>query len=191
MTKERRRFFRIDDTVGLKTEVVEPGTVEERLDQFWNDKNDFSIRNDLNFKLDQHLADLKKISLKMPELGRYLAFLQEQLDILTEKVLNDEDTFAEDEKPVNLSAQGISFETSEPVAVGEIVELHIKLIPTHQKIIIFSTVISCTRTGKDKTEYTIALDFEHIHESDRELLVKHVHGKQLNALGATRYEEDA
>ena len=189
MTRERRRYFRIDDIVGLKTDVVEARQIKQRLDQFWNDKHDFSIRNDFNFQLDQHLADLKTISTKMPELGRYLSVLQEQLDILTERVLNEQDDFIAEETQVSISAQGISFNSNEPVTNGEIVELHIKLLPTQQKIIVFAKVVSCSRTDI-KGEFNIALDFEHIHESDRELLVKHVHGKQLKALGATRFEED-
>ena len=190
MTKERRRYFRIDDIVGLKTEIVDSKSIDHKLDQFWNDKHDFSLRNDFNFKLDQHIADLNKISTKMPELGRYLTVLQEQIDLITDKVLSGEDNFAAKETPVSLSAQGISFETSEPVTRDEIVELHIRLIPTHQKIVVFSKVITCTHSDRKKGLYTIALDFEHIHESDRELLVKHVHGKQLRAFGATRFEDE-
>jgi predicted nuclease with TOPRIM domain len=189
MTQERRRFFRIEDIVSLKAEVIDEQQVPEKLESFWNDQHHFSIRNEFNFKLEQHQADIRKISRKMPELGRYLALLQEQIDILTDKVLQDEDQFTTLDKKVNLSAQGISFISEESSNVGDILELHLKLNPGKQKIVVFARVVNCEPVEEQQGQYKIALDFEHIHEADREILVKHVHGKQLLALGASRFEE--
>jgi len=188
--KERRRFFRIEDIVGLKTEVIGKPQLEQKLESFWNDQHHFSLRNEFNYKLEQHQADLQHIKKKMPEVGRYLSILQEQLDILTDKILQDEDKFTELEKQVNLSAQGISFYAEESANTNDIVELHLKLLPGRQQIVVFSRVIECLKVEDDQGKYKIALDFEHIHEADREILVKHVHGKQLKSIGASRFEEE-
>lgn len=189
MTQERRRFFRIEDIVSLKAEVIDEKQVPERLENFWKDQHQFSIRNEFNFQLEQHQSDLRKISAKMPELGRYLGLLQQQLDILTDKILQEDDKFTTLDKKVNLSAQGISFTSKESAKVGDILELHLKLNPGKQKIVVFSRVVKCEPVVDEQGHYKIALDFEHIHEADREILVKHVHGKQLLALGASRFEE--
>lgn len=191
MSDERRRFYRIEDIVGLKTRVIDKENHKQELDRFWNDQHQFSIRNEFNYKLDQHQADLQKIKTKMPELGRYLSVLQEQLDLLTEKMIDNEDDFTSDEKTVNLSAQGISFIASEKVQTGDIVELNLLLLPSQHKVVVFAKVIECRQIEKDTDKYNIALDFEHIHDADRELLVKHVHGKQLRSLGAARFEESS
>lgn len=190
MSQERRRFFRIEDIVGLKTEVIDQQQLTEKLESFWNDQHQFSIRNEFNYKLEQHQADLKHINTKMPELGRYLTILQEQLDILTDKLLQDEDKFTDLEQSVNISAQGISFYSDEQVRKGDIIELHLKLTPGRQQIVIFAKVIEFQQINDAQGIYRISLDFEHIHEADRELLVKHIHGKQLRALGASRFEEN-
>ncbi len=187
--KERRRYFRIADIVGLKTQVVDTPKVEEKLEEFWNDQHQYSLRNEFNFKLEQHQADLKKIKNKMPEVGRYLALLQEQIDVLTNQLLQDEDSFTNLEMEVNLSAQGIAFYSDEAVKKGDIVELHLKLLPGQQRIVVFSRVVDSQPVSDPQGHFRIALDFEHIHEADREILVKHVHGKQLRALGASRFEE--
>lgn len=189
--KERRRYFRIEDIVGLKTRVVDKPEVEQKLENFWNDQHQFSLRNEFNFKLEQHQADLKNIKNKMPEVGRYLALLQEQIDVLTNKLLQDEDTFIDLELEVNLSAQGISFYSNEAAKINDIIELHLKLLPGQQQIVVFSRVIDCKAVSEPEDHYRIALDFEHIHEADREILIKHVHGKQLRALGASRFEESS
>ncbi len=189
MAEERRRFYRIEDIVSMKTEVVDESEAPERIKQFWQEQHQFSIRNDFNYKLEQHQADLKAIKTKMPELGRYLSILQEQLDILTDKILEDEDKFTDLEHQVNLSAQGIAFVSPEAAQHGDILELHLKLNPGRQKIVIFARVVSCEPVEDPTGHYNIALDFEHIHEADREIIVKHVHGKQLTALGASRFED--
>ena len=190
MKEERRRFFRIQDIVGIKTEVIPQKEIQQKLKQFWDDQHQYSLRNEFNFELEQHQADLRHIKSSMPEVGRYLEILQKQLDMLTEKILQGEDEFINEEKRVNLSAQGISFYSEEVVHPGEIVEMNLKLLPGHQKIVIFSKVIHCHKDKDTHDKYRVALDFEHIHEADREILVKHVHGKQLRALGAARFEED-
>ncbi|MCK4707637.1 MAG: PilZ domain-containing protein [Gammaproteobacteria bacterium] len=191
MSDERRRFFRIEDIVGLKTRVIKKQDVKQTLDSFWNDQHQFSIRNEFNYKLDQHQADLQQIKNKMPELGRYLSVLQEQLDLLTDKIVGNEDNFTTSETSVNISAQGISFISDEKVQPGDIVELNLLLLPNQQKIVVFAKVINCHQHENTSNQYNISLDFEHIHDADRELLVKHVHGKQLRSLGATRFEENS
>lgn len=190
-SKERRRYFRIDDVIGLKSEVIEQQHVEQRLQNFQANQHEYSMLNEFNYQIEQHRADLKHIKEKMPEVGRYLEVLQKQLDLLTDRLLQDEDGFTETEKKVNLSAQGLSFYSDESVHQGDIAELHLRLLPERHKIVIFARVISCTHENNDLGKHRISLDFEHIQEADRELLVKHVHGKQLRALGAARFEEDS
>ena len=190
MSKERRRFYRIEDIVGLNSQVIERKELEQRLENFWNDQHQFSLRNEFNFKLEQHRADLQHIKNKMPEIGRYLSVLQEQLDLLTDKILTDDDAFPTRETNVNISAQGISFTSNEQVKKDDVVELSLLLLPDQQKIVIFAKVVDCKLHDKTSGEYTITLNFEHIHEADREILVKHVHGKQLKSLGAARFEDN-
>ncbi len=54
MTQERRRFFRIEDIVSLKAEVIDEQQVPEKLEKFWNEPHQASMRNEFNFKLEQH-----------------------------------------------------------------------------------------------------------------------------------------
>lgn len=189
MTRERRRYYRIEDRLGINCEPIDPAELDGRLDQFWNDRHQFSIRNDFNFKIEQHQADLKKIKGSMPELGRYLDMLQEQIDLLTDKLLQDDDDLAASERQANLSAQGISFYQDDELDKGSIVELHLKLLPSRQQIVSFARVIQCEQLDHELGKYRLSLDFENIHEADQEILVKHVHAKQLREFGASRFED--
>lgn len=190
MSDERRRFFRINDTVGLKAERIDPKQVEEKVEHFRQNRHEYSMLNDFNYQLEQHQADLRKITERMPELGRYLKMLQQQVDQLTERLIPDDQRFVDQDKSVNLSAQGIAFYSSEAADPGDVIELHLKLHPSQHRIMVLARVIQCEPDRQQKGQYRIALDFEHIREADQELLVKHVHGRQLQALGASRYDNE-
>lgn len=186
--RERRRFFRIDDTVGIKAETIPSDEIDERLNNFWTNQHEFSIRNEFNHELDQHAADLLAIEKQHPSIARYLKILQKQVDLLSEKILPDESLNGSSAKTVNISAQGISFVSSEAVLAGEVIEISLQLLPKKQRIVIFAKTISCEKLEDNK--YQLTVDFEHIHDADREILIKHIHGHQLKSLGAARFDAD-
>jgi len=191
MSKERRRFFRVDDIVGLKIEHVDKQQLEETLQTFRKEQHKFSIRNEFNYQLEQHRADLNHIKAKMPELGRYLSVLQAQIDSLTDRIISAEhkSSMTRDTE-ANISAQGIAYMSDDRLTSGDIVKLNLKLLPGQQKIVIYARVILCVKDPTEQGRFKIALDFEHIHEADREILVKHVHEKQRQLLGAGRFEKN-
>jgi len=186
--KERRRFFRIDDTVALKTETVPVNELDDRLKNFWTNQHEYSIRNEFNHQLDQHEADLAAIKKQFPAIARYLTVLQNQVDLLSEHILPEDGLSKEQENDVNISAQGISFLTTEAISTGEVVELSLQLLPKKQRIVIFAKVITCEKV--ENFQYQLTIDFEHIHEADREILIKHIHGQQLKSLGAARFNDE-
>lgn len=186
--QERRRFYRIDDTVTLKTEQIPSAQVEDKLKDFWENQHEFSLRNEFNHQLDEHAADLLAIEKKHPAIARYIKVLQNQVDLLSEKILPD-DSHSSSRKEVNISAQGITFISTESIVEGEVVELNLKLLPHNQQIVVFAKIITCDEI--DDNQFKLTLDFEHIHEADREILIKHIHGKQLKSIGASRFKDDA
>ncbi len=186
--KERRRFFRIDDTVEIKTETIPADQLDERLNDFWTNQHEFSIRNEFNHELDQHASDFIAIEQQHPAIARYLKTLQKQVDLLSEKILPDDKLNGSHERDVNISAQGISFLSTVAISTGEVVEISLQLFPKKQRIVVFSKVISCENIGD--FQYKLTVDFEHIHEADREILIKHIHGQQLKSLGAARFDAD-
>jgi c-di-GMP-binding flagellar brake protein YcgR len=120
----------------------------------------------------------------MPELARYLSVLENQIADITDKFIVDEDEQAMTLKSVNLSAQGIAYSDDQPPPTDELVELKIKLLPSGLRLIIIARVVLVETgdSGQDQDKHRISLDFEHLHEADREILIKHVHSKQLESL---------
>lgn len=187
MAAERRRYYRIEEDVMISTNRIEAGEVEQRLEDFWSNEHAFSIRNDFNFQISQHIADRHQIDKKMPELGRYLSVLEKQIDRLTEKLLLDEDEQSMTRKSSNLSAQGISYYDVEAPQQDDRLDLKLKLLPSGLRLVIIARVVLVeTDSDQGPGEYRISLDFEHLHEADREILIKHIHGKQMESLSSAR-----
>jgi hypothetical protein len=189
MSSERRRYFRIEDIVCLNMDIVPDSDLEFRLQDFWHNLNHNNLQNQYNQRLNDHRSDLLAIQTKMPELGRYLAVLQDQIDVLNNKILHVDDEGPTIEKTVSLSAQGVAFYVDGKVNEGDVVEINLILQPSRQKIAIFARVVKVSIESTSKQgQYYISLEFEHIHEADREILIKHIHGKQLQTLSANRFE---
>jgi len=184
MTRERRRYYRIEEDVMLSLTPIEASEIEARLDDFWSNEDACSIRNDFNYQISQHIADRRVIEKKIPELGRYLSVLEKQIDRLTERLSADDDQDLLVRKTTNLSAQGISYSDDEAPQQGNMVELKLKLLPSGLRLVIIARVVLVeTDSGQNRGEYRTSLDFEHLHVADREILIKHIHAKQMEALG--------
>lgn len=185
MTDERRRYYRIDDELMLALSPLDDSLVDERLEDFWSNEHAFSIRNDYNYQISQHIADRHKIEKKMPELARYLSVLEKQIDRLTDMVIVDDDEALMLKKDANLSAQGVSYLSDEAPRQDGLVELKLKLLPSGLRLVIIARVV-LVETDAGQEKHRVSLDFEHLHEADREILIKHIHGKQMEALSSAQ-----
>ena len=187
MSEERRRFYRIEDKVLVSISPIEKADLDDRLENFWANEHAFSIRNNYNFQIEQHIADRHMIESKMPELARYLSVLEKQIDRITDKLIGDEFEKSMRKKTANLSAQGISFFDDQAPQQGELMELGLKLLPSGLRLVIIARVVLVEKeSGHTRGDHKISLDFEHLHEADREILIKHIHGKQMEALSSAQ-----
>ncbi|MDH3859005.1 MAG: PilZ domain-containing protein [Gammaproteobacteria bacterium] len=185
MTQERRRYYRIDEEVMISLTPVEAADIDARLEDFWSNERTLSIRNDYNYQISQHIADRHVVEKKMPELGRYLSVLEQQITRLTDELMVNDDDDSLQQKKANLSAQGISYLDDEAPQQGDMVELKLNLLPSGLRLVIIARVV-LVESDSDQGEYKISLDFEHLHEADREILIKHIHGKQMEALSSVQ-----
>ncbi len=189
MPEERRRYYRIEDLVSLQANVVKADELEKKLEEFRLNRNQFSIHNSFNHNIEEQLADLQIIEDKIPELARYLKGLQRQVDRLTAAALPGQASLQQKQKNVSLSAQGISFFTDGDFKPVDVVELKLQLMPSAQQLLIYSRVVLVEDNEDDSKagKFRVSLDFEHIHDADREILIKHIHNRQLHVLGTNRH----
>ena len=187
---ERRRYYRIDDYVALKVVALSEAELADRLAQSERDDASTLLMNRLRLQRDKHLPNLRAAQQRYPEIASYLVLLEEQIELLARVVTNQQDDLPDSPTdPVNLSAQGIRFNHATPMEAGDAMELHIKLFPSLVRVVVQGHVVNCAAIGADEggEEFSIAADFTHIREEDRELLVKHIHRLQIDTLATQTF----
>jgi hypothetical protein len=186
---ERRRFFRIEDLVHLtfrqidetelayKVDLLEKGLVEQ-----------FMITSSLAAITADMAATMRKIEVTEPETASYLKSLDRKIDMIGQAFMVDEvNAQGNTAAPVNLSASGIAFHTEEALPVGNKLEIKIMLMPSSAGIMAYGEVIGNDRVEDASGFHNQArIDFTHLRDEDRDLLIRHVIRKQGDLLRERR-----
>ncbi|MFT5218683.1 MAG: hypothetical protein ACI9LO_000270 [Planctomycetota bacterium] len=190
MTDERRRFYRIDDEVHVSIDPIEKSRVDDAIKDFHDNDQTCFARNKYNFEVEQHVADLYKIDHEMPELGRYLRVMEKQIERIAETVNSDDYDCELDKKDARISAQGIAFHSDKVIENDAMLKFKLMLIPSNIKLVIIARLVKIEAVADHpQGSQKISLDFEHIHEADREILIKHLSSRQITLIGNSRDEE--
>ncbi len=170
--QERRRYFRIDDKVGLLTTPIPTQDEARVMADFNEEKAPLCLINELRAVRDTHLPQRRSLEYKFPTVAAYVRMLESQIDMLALAIQNDDGFVATPNTRVNLSAQGVSFDDSEPLEVGSLLEVRLTLFPD---LIHIRTLARVVRCEADPSCKSTALDFTHLRDADREAIIRHVH----------------
>ena len=182
---ERRRFFRIEDLVHLtfrvidetelayKTDLLEKGLVEQ-----------FMITSSLAAVTADMSATLRKIEVNDPDVANYLKSLDQKIDMIGRAFMVDEVNTQDNRvNAVNLSASGIAFHHEKEIPIGTTLEIKMMLMPSNAGVLTFGKVIGNEPVeGINGTDIQVRVDFTHLREEDRDLLIRHVIRKQGDML---------
>jgi len=186
---ERRRFYRIDEEVALRYRVVSADELDaalRRLQLGYPDR--IGLASAFASSSAQMRTALDRVRHDLPEVATCLQGLNDKLDLLVQMMAASENELADHPTHnVNLSASGISFECAEPIEVGSTLEVKLLMFPSYLCILCFGTVVHCQAAD---AKYQIGVDFSHIRENDRELIVQHVTRRQSEVLRAARHALD-
>jgi hypothetical protein len=193
MSEERREYFRIDDEVVLDYRVVNESEVEalvERIQARVPDR--FTAASSFAATSRQMAQVMHKVQNQSPELARCLQAIDQKLNLLAQLFVTEE-IHIEDQptQEVNLSAGGVAFRSQQEIKTGSLLELRMVLFPSLIGILNVSRVIHCERLSDGNTQFPwqIAVSYEHLRESDRELLVRHIMTKETQRLRTERGEK--
>jgi c-di-GMP-binding flagellar brake protein YcgR len=191
---ERRTFFRVDDSVNLSYQILTREEMEEKIDrEEFGAEGSFTVMSDIS-SINQNMAGIMhRIQGDEPDIAAYLRAINNKIDILGRALLSKDNELVEkDAQPVNLSASGMGFYTSEPVADGSILELRLILMPSFTGVLLFGEVVGCDSVNdNDGYNNFIRLNFVNMRESDRDLLIRHVIQRQGEFLKKRREEREA
>jgi hypothetical protein len=195
VSEDRRGYFRIEDALSLSYHQVPPEEVQERLQRLEQGlESHFTVVSSLAAVTQEMAGVLHKIELESPEVADYLASLDRKLELMARALLSAGNELVETPaQPVNLSASGMAFNAAEAVPEGTLLELRLLLLPSFTGILTYGEVVGCEprAPAEDEFPYCIRVNFSHMRESDRDVLIRHVIQRQTRMLRKLREERES
>lgn len=188
---ERRDYFRVEDSVSLSYQRIEPDLLAERMEALEQGfENQFTLMSNLASISQHNSGILHHIESDYPDVAAYLKALDHKINLIGQALLMQHSGLAsEPASPVNLSASGLAFESEQEFSSGETLELRLLLLPEFTGILLFAEVVS-SEAGQQGSS-TVRVNFTHMRESDRDLLIHHVVRRQGEMLRQRREARDA
>jgi len=192
---ERRSFFRIDDAVRLSLRRVPAEELESRLDRLDHDlAGNFTVLSSLSAITAQMSLGLRRIENRDPDLAAYLRAIDQKIEVIGRAFIAQEpELIAEKATPVNLSAGGMCVGGDESYEPGTSLEIRMLLFPSFTGLLIYGTVIDSSPASTDEPSapyrHLARIEFSHIREQDRELLIRHLLRRQGDQM-RDRHGED-
>jgi len=175
---ERRLYQRIDEDIYLEYRVLTDAEYQEAIDDFSQQPEGyFNPINQLQAIAMHSRQTLELIRLKDPLIAEYLVAQDEKIQLLAHAVAQDRVGIpVVPNEYVNISAGGLSFHADTAYPAGSPIEITIVIIPHYLHFYALGQIVYCHETTGTAPEarYRIGVEFKHVHEADREALLKHV-----------------
>lgn len=179
MTQEKRRYFRINETVGLSFELLDSADSADQdvVVDIWD------LMSEQDEKIEMLLIEAAEESPKVAALIR--AFNQKLERIVGHLVMESRlvDRLANRVKEVNISACGLGFVSDREIPKGSRMRLELQLFPSAQKIETKGMVVGCEPMDSG---YYLRLDFFDMRQAAQEVLIQHIVQRQSAQLKVKR-----
>jgi len=174
--QDRRRFFRITDTLGVCLDILnadelaalEAGAALCAVDSF-------SLIDDCDREIGNYLQVLQK---KDEVAAKLIAILNKKVDCILDQIALDSRTLrgvSHRMREANISACGIGFVHPERLAVADMVRLNILLQPTNKQLQTYGRIVGCDLC---KGGFYVRIEYQGMRGSDQELLIRHLVQRQ-------------
>jgi hypothetical protein len=186
---DRRSYFRVDDQVRLALRKVPAGELDRLLQRLDLDlAGNFTVMSSLAAITAQTTVALRRIESRDPELASYLRAIDHKIEVIGRAFIAQEpELVTQAAVPANLSAGGMCVGVDDPLAAGDAVEIRMLLFPSFTGLMIYGTVIECRPAAQpDGFGHRARIEFTHIRERDRELLIRHLLRRQGDQLREDR-----
>ncbi len=194
MSDERREYFRIEDEIALDYRVISQAEADKLLERIRSRLVDrFTAASSFAATTRQMAHVIHKVQAESPELARCLQAIDNKLNLIAQLFVSEEMELNEQPtREVSLSAGGVAFRAQHELKVGSTLELRMVLFPSLVGILTISRVVHCERMNDSNVQFPwqVAVEYDYLRETDRELLVRHIMAKETEQLRARRSEND-
>ena len=150
MSEERRRYFRIDDSMGIAYRLL--GTEESKALTKESKERVGPIDYAANFDNRIHTL-LDSCKVQSPIAAELLDLLNKKLNFMVAQMDIDTDlmkSVAYTMRQVNVSACGLAFDTEELLKPGQMLQLDIMLHPEELKLMALAKVVACKAVDSEE-----------------------------------------
>lgn len=184
MVQEKRRYFRIDDTMDLSFRVLKPQTPELKLSTEIMD--DAEMLKRVDGELDTLINSLWDSD---PKYARAIGLLNQKINLLTnqnrpsmEELMAQYDHQYTD-IDVNISASGMAFDCDVELEVGGRLELLLVLKPSGSGVKLKGVVVNSEdRQSSSGESYFTCVQFD-VESQEKEQLIQHIVRQQVETMG--------
>ncbi len=174
---ERRRYFRINDTVGISYHVLEGDDLRNNPIEHAPDILDLVSQQDQ--QIEKLLLDIADENPKVAEL--VTVFNQKLERVVSQLVMESRlvGRIAHRVREANLSACGVAFHNDESITEGARLKMELTLYPSEKSMILHGMVVGCEPDGDG---WYWRIDFYRMAETMQEVLIQHVVKSQSQQL---------
>ena len=188
--QERRRYFRINETVGLSIQILDDGHSGKRAEHPDNRlaSTTAALISQNDERIDVLISELADHSPKVAELA---ALINQKMERVVSMLAIDNhllDRIAHKVQEVNISACGLAFSHDQAIPENSRIRIELKLMPDDIMLSSDGVVVSCERTADDSTSYYCRVDFLGMSASAQEELIQFVVQSQAAQLKARKNE---
>lgn len=189
---ERREYFRIPDEVLLKVRRLDADAVPAVVERITDRVPDrFTVAANFTLNSRAMARTLHGIAQETPDAARYMKHLDQKLNHLARLfVLEEVEQGDYPRLDVCLSAGGLVFPSAASYATDDLLEMRMVVYPQMIGVLTVARVVHCNPrdTAPDSRGWSVAVEYVHIRESDRDLLVSHIIGRETELLRKQRGE---
>ncbi|MDD2739296.1 MAG: PilZ domain-containing protein [Methylomonas lenta] len=180
-TADRRRFFRVDDTISLSYQLIDENTAAQGLKSSGYLNSEYSLAATLDVLSQEAMRIMQHLEKQNSEFLELYKVLDAKINVMAQAVMFvGSNVDAQDCQDVNLSAAGLAFQQPTALELGQNLAIEMYLPSTLALILVYGKVINCQAV--DAGQYVISVEYTQIREEDQELLIKHVVRKQWQQL---------
>lgn len=175
-TADRRRFFRIDDRIGVAYRVLSDEEMRSQVERSASTLDPSTLIAGYDKTIHQLLGQLK---IQQPAMGELLEAMDKKLNCVIDLLQMDSrvvEKIVHEMKQVNISACGLAFKVDEPLKAGRVLALDLLLQPENLHLYVHGEVIDAVEL-EDGRHY-VRLEFRAMGVSDQEILIQHIVRRQ-------------
>lgn len=180
MSEEKRRYFRINETIGLTYEVLDHKremAKPDRSTDIWD------LMSEQDQKIQKLLIEVEEES---PVVAALVAAFNQKLERVVHQLIMESrllDKVASRVKEVSISACGLGFVADSCIEKGARLRLELQLFPSGAKIHTHGRVVACDAI---KNAYYWRVEFFDMRQSEQERLIQHIVQRQSAQLKENR-----